>query len=152
MLNPDVAAFIEGGQSIHLGTRNQALESFGVRVIAATVDADRTHVTAYLLQKVSHTTIENLATNGQAALCFGRPSDDHACQVKGTFVDARAVAADERAMIEAQRDRLLQQFALIGLPRELVAGWPTWPCIAVRLKVTAVFNQTPGPGAGAPLL
>jgi hypothetical protein len=29
-------------------------------------------------------------------------------------------------------------------------AWVTWPAVAIRLRATAVFNQTPGPDAGAP--
>jgi Pyridoxamine 5'-phosphate oxidase len=151
MLPPDTVDFLEAGQSIHLATRNHANEPSGTRVVAARVDADRTHVTLFLLQRASATALENLRANGQAAACFGRPTDDHACQIKGTFVEERRVTDDDRQVIDAQRELLLRQLETIGIPRILVTGWPMWPCVAVRIKVTALFNQTPGPGAGAPL-
>jgi hypothetical protein len=40
---------------------------------------------------------------------------------------------------------------MLGLPRIATDGWVTWPCTAIRLRVQAVFDQTPGPGAGAQL-
>jgi hypothetical protein len=30
-------------------------------------------------------------------------------------------------------------------------SWQVWPCVAVRVRVTALFDQTPGPGAGQAL-
>ena len=88
---------------------------------------------------------------GQAALCFARPVDDHACQVKGTYVEARSATKAERAIVDAQWDQSLRQLEQIGIPRQLWAGYAVWPCVAVRVRVTEVFDQTPGPGAGARL-
>jgi hypothetical protein len=152
MLTLEVVAFIEGGQCIHIGTRDRDLESTGMLVIAAVVDSDLTHVTAFLPKAGSEEVLANLETNGQAALCFGRPVDEHACQVKGVFVDARPAAKKERAAIEAQWEQSLKQLEQIGQPRQLRMGYPLWPCVAVRLRATQVFNQTPGPGAGALLI
>jgi len=30
-------------------------------------------------------------------------------------------------------------------------AWVTWPAVAIRVRANALFNQTPGPGAGAPI-
>ena len=40
---------------------------------------------------------------------------------------------------------------MVGLPRVATDGWVMWPAVAVRFRVNALFDQTPGPGAGAPL-
>jgi hypothetical protein len=50
-----------------------------------------------------------------------------------------------------QWNRYLQSLERIGIPRASLLGWVTWPAIAVRLRATAIFNQTPGPDAGAAL-
>ena len=151
MLTPDVASFLEGGQCIHLGTRSDALEPGGVIVVAVSVDADRSHVTAFVPKVGSHEVLANLRTNRQAAVCFARPVDDRACQVKGTYVEARSATKKERALVEAQWEESLRQLEQIGIPRQLWAGYAVWPCLAVRVRVTEVFDQTPGPGAGARL-
>jgi hypothetical protein len=52
-------------------------------------------------------------------------------------------------VVQAQWDRWLDRLASIGLPRPTFANYLTWPCVAIRLRVNAIFNQTPGPGAGA---
>jgi len=151
MLNPEVAVFIQGGQDIRVATCNARLEPIGCRVVAAVVDAGGTHVTAFLPERSAMAMLENLEANPEAALCFGRPTDDRACQVKGRFVGARPATDAERAIIEAQLALLGQQMAMIAIPEVAFAGWVHWPAVAVTIKVTAVFNQTPGPGAGAPL-
>jgi hypothetical protein len=151
MLSPESVAFIEGGQCIYIGTRNDELESTGVIVIAALVDPDRTHVTAFLPKTGSEEVLANLEANGQAALCFARPVDDHSCQVKGVFVSARPATKKERAIVEAQWEQSLRQLEQISIPRVLWAGYSAWPCVAVCVRATALFDQTPGPGAGAPV-
>ena len=95
--------------------------------------------------------LSDLESNGQAALVFARPPDERACQVKGTFTSARPASEAERAGVEAQWDRWRDRLASIGVARATLEPWITWPCTAIRVRVTAIFNQTPGPNAGAPL-
>ena len=93
MILAELAAFLEGGISIHIATRDERLEPNGARVAAVTVDADGTHITAYVPTIAARSIVDDLEANRQVALGFGRPSDDRACQVKGVFVSA-GVAAD----------------------------------------------------------
>ena len=151
MIATELAEFLEGGVSIHIATRNGAREPNGARVGAVKVDADRTHVTAYLAKIVSGPILADLEANPQVALGFGRPTDDRACQIKGEFVNARAAAAAERKLIARQWEAFLASLAYIGFPAKATEGWTTWPAVAIRVRVTALFSQTPGPGAGAPM-
>jgi hypothetical protein len=120
-------------------------------VAAVTVDADGTHITAYVPNVASERILAHLQENRQAALCFGRPTDDRACQVKGEFVEARPASASERTEVDRQWKGFLENVGQIGFPAKITESWATWPAIAVRLRVTALFSQTPGPGAGAPM-
>jgi hypothetical protein len=151
MLNPTLAAFLQEGLGIHVGTRNERLEPNGARGIAVTVEPDGAHLVVYVADVAAARLLPDLAANGQAAVSFGRPVDDRACQVKGELVSVRPAAPDEREMIRAQFDGFLANLELIGIPRAGAANWVTWPAVAIRLKATAVFEQTPGPAAGTPL-
>ena len=151
MIDTELAGFLQEGIGIQLGTRNAELEPDGVRVVAVTVEDDGIHLVAHVpAVSVSHV-LPDLETNGFAALVFARPPDERSCQVKGTFAGARPSTDDERAVVQAQWDRWLDRLATIGLPRPAFEHWTTWPCVAIRVRVTAIFNQTPGPGAGARL-
>jgi hypothetical protein len=151
VISSDLAAFLESGISIHIATRAEGLEPNGARVAAVAVDADGTHVTAYIPAIAAGPVIADLEAHRQAALGFGRPSDDRACQVKGIFVGARKASDRERTLIDRQWVAFLADLAHIGFPGQATDGWATWPSVAIRLRVTATFSQTPGPGAGAPL-
>ncbi len=151
MIDVELAAFLQEGIAIQLGTRNDRLEPNGVRVVAVTVDVDGRHLVAYVPDAAVSQVLPDLESNGQAALVFARPPDERACQVKGTFTSARPASDAEREGVEAQWDRWLDRLASIGVARPTLEPWITWPCTAIRLRVTAIFNQTPGPNAGAPL-
>ena len=151
MIDREFAAFLEEGIAIQLGTRNERLEPNGVRVIAVKVDDDGVHLTAYVTKAAAPRVLPDLKSNGQAALVFARPPDERACQLKGIFAGVRAATAADKRFVLDQADRWLARLESIGYPRAAWENWGVWPCVAIRVRVTALFNQTPGPNAGAAL-
>ncbi len=151
MMDTELASFLQEGIGIFLGTRNERLEPNGTRVVAVRVEGDGLHVVAFVPAGESREVLADLEANRQAALVFARPPDERACQLKGLFAGAHPAREEERAMVEAQWHRWLERLTTIGYPHETFAHWTTWPCMAIRVRVQAIFNQTPGPGAGAPL-
>jgi hypothetical protein len=148
MLDRTLAAFLEEGVGIHIGTRNERFEPNGARALAAIVEADGRELVVYLAEVAAARLLPDLQTNGQAAVSFGRPVDDRACQVKGELVSVRRAEPHEREQIRRQFESFLDNLEHIGIPRAGGASWITWPAVAVRLRATAVFEQTPGPDAG----
>jgi hypothetical protein len=151
MIDTELAAFLEEGIAIQIGTRNARLEPNGARVVAVAVVPDGRHLVAYVPQAAASQVLPDLESNGQAALVFARPPDERACQVKGTFVDARPATDGERTAVLGQWERWLDRLASIGYPRATSEHWIVWPCVAVRVRVRAIFDQTPGPNAGIAL-
>jgi len=151
MITRELAGFLEQGIAIQLGTRNDRLEPTGVRVTAVRVDDDGTHLVAYLPAEAAPQVLPDLEGNGQATLVFARPPDERACQVKGVCTGVAPAAEADRPFVAAQWDRWLDRLESIGYPRAATEYLPNWPSVAVRLRITALFNQTPGPGAGAAL-
>jgi hypothetical protein len=148
MIDRELAAFLQEGLGIHLGTRNKRLEPNGARAIAVKVEDDGVHVVVYVAKVAAARVLPDLESNGQAAVTFGRPIDERDCLVKGAFVGVRAAKATERSEIAAQFERFRDQLEAIGIPRVGSSRWITWPAVAIRLKATAIFNQTPGAEAG----
>ncbi len=60
------------------------------------IDDDRAHIVVYLAEVAAKRVLPDLEANGQAAVSFGRPIDDKACQIKGTFVSSRVARPEER--------------------------------------------------------
>jgi hypothetical protein len=149
MIGPELAAFLEQGVGIHIGTRNELLHPNGARAVAAKVDGGGSQLVVYVPEIAADRLRRDLESNGQAAVVFGRPEDERSCQVKGVFVDIRSATESERPMLEQQWNGFLGQLEMIGIPRVSASNWITWPAVAIRLKVTTIFEQTPGPQAGA---
>lgn len=151
MINGALAAFLQEGLGVYVGTRNAALEPSGARGIAVTVEEGGTHIVVYVADIAAGRILPHLEANGQIAVSVGRPRDDRACQVKGVFAAARAADDAERDRVLAQWEGFRSALEYIGISRQVTSGWVAWPAVAVRLKVTAVFEQTPGPSAGTPI-
>lgn len=151
MIDEALAGFLQEGLGIHLGTRDQRLAPNGARALAARVETGGAELAVYLARVAARRLLPDLEANGQAAVVFARPRDDRACQVKGTFLGVRRVRESERAAVTAQWHGFLTNLETIGIPRATLQQWATWPLVAVRLRVTAVFEQTPGPAAGTQL-
>ena len=152
MLDKSLTEFLEQGLAIHIGTRNAALRPNGCRVTAVRVEDQGRHLVAFIPTAASPAVLEDLRSNGQAALSMARPTDDRAVQVKGEFVSMRDAGPDEEKFVLGQWQALLAELDLIGLAAlNSTSTWLMWPCVAVKLRVTAVFSQTPGPEAGSVL-
>lgn len=151
MIDRQLAGFLEEGLGINIATRDERLRPGGARAVAVKVEEDGLHLLVYVADIAAARVLPDLQSNRQAAVVFGRPEDDRSCQVKGIFLDARPATDQERPFVDAQWEGFLRQLELIGIPRVASAGWTTWPATAIRLKATALFDQTPGPMAGMPL-
>jgi hypothetical protein len=148
MIDKRLAGFLEGGVGVHIGTRNDALEPNGARAISVEVERDGQHLLVFISDTAARRVLPDLQSNGQAALTFARPTDERACQVKGQFVHVRKVQHHELEHARQQWSDFLDNLEYIGIPRVASRTWIDIPDSAIRLRVTAVFDQTPGPQAG----
>jgi hypothetical protein len=151
MIDQELRAFLEGGVGIHIGSRTADLLPNGARAVAVKVEEDDLHLQVFVPEVSLARVLPDLKANGAAAVVFARPIDDRACQVKGIFAGMRAASPQERPFVEQQWAGFLDKLAQIGIPRTAANGWITWPAAVVRVRATAVFEQTPGPAAGAML-
>jgi hypothetical protein len=151
MIDRRLRTFLEDGVGVHLGTRNGRLEPTGARAVAIQADPDGDHVAIFVAGVAALRVLPDLRSNGQAAVTCARPTDERACQIKGTFVDVRSATTEDRAFMDAQWMLFLDNLEHIGISRRGMTDWVTWPAVVIRLRVTAVFDQTPGQSAGAPL-
>ena len=151
LISDELASFLESGLSINVATRDDELQPDGAMGWAVRVHDDRARLTVFLYEKAARAMLRNLKTHPEVAVALDRPTSHRACQVKGHFVSTRRGKATERAEVERQVDGFFTDLEAIGIPRAMVAGMKIWPCVAIELRVTQLFEQTPGPGAGEPL-
>ena len=122
MIDRALAGFLEEGLSIHIGARDGRLQPSGARAAAVTVEPDGSHILVYVPDLGASRILPDLEATGQAAVSFGRPTDDRASQVKGIVTSIRQAAPDERAIITAQWQGFLERLESIGIPRDITLG------------------------------
>jgi len=145
----DLVSFIESGVSIVVGTRDARLMPECTRAMGARVARERTRITLWLPAATATLSLANLRDNGQLAATFSRPWDHRTVQIKGRQRRAGpAKPADQRA-VERYRSALADELERVGMPRHLTLRLASWPAHAVEVAIDAIFDQTPGPGAGA---
>lgn len=150
-ISDELVEFLQSGLSIVVATRDGDLQPDGAVAWAARVHDDREGLTVFLHEQAAREMLANLAAHPEIALDFDRPTSHRACQVKGVHVATRRARASERALVERQLEAFAGDLEAIGIPRAMTGGGTTWPCTALELRVTQLFEQTPGPGTGEPL-
>lgn len=147
----DLAAFLESGIAIVAATRDGDLQADGAVAWAARVHDDRMTLSVYFFEQAARDMLRNLERHPEIAIDFDKPTTHRACQVKGRYVGSRPAEDGERPFVERQVEAFAAELEGIGIRRAVAAAWRTWPCVAIDLAVTHLFEQTPFPGTGEPL-
>ena len=150
LISAELAAFIEAGVSILVGSRDAGLAPECLRAIGARVE-DAAELTVFLPAATARATVTNLLDNGRIAVCFSQIADHQTRQLKGRVVSIALADDASRATVDRYRRAIAQELAAVGLPQHLTFRIHHWPCWAVRFRVDDLFDQTPGPDAGARL-
>jgi len=146
-----LVSFLEGGNSLLVGTRDAQRMPHVARAVGLRVAGDRAHFTVFLPEGPAHRALRDLESVPLIAITASEPPTHRTIQVKGKVLALRTPDASERAWVEGYPERLASVVAYAGLARATVMRLNVWPARAVDVELTEVFNQTPGPKAGAPL-
>jgi hypothetical protein len=152
-LIPDEAAsMITAGRcSMVVGTRDARLEPHFVRALGAAVHDDRAQLTFFVPRVLAAPVIRDLEDNGRIAFQLVDAPTFHAFQLKGRLVAHRDASPDEEALQLAYRESMAAAARSVGIPDGHWLYYVYNPAVAITFRVEEVFNQTPGPGAGAPI-
>lgn len=151
MISKELQEFLESGVSVLVGTRDRLLVPEAIRGFGLRVEADGRELVVFVPRAWSERTLANLRDNGRLAVAAARPSDHRSVQVKGSLLGIVACGDAERVALESYRELLVRDFGAIGFPPRVLHRLNAWPADAVRMRVEALFEQTPGPRAGAPI-
>jgi hypothetical protein len=139
----------DGGTSVLVGSADSNAVPACCRGIAVSTDSTLSRATVYVPVATSRDVIANAATTRRLAVMITRVVEHLGIQLKGSVEAIRMAGAEEGPFVR----RRLQEFAEvvdeIGLPRRIFLGVSHWPAFAVEITVEEVFDQTPGPRAGA---
>ena len=151
MITPELAAFIESGISVLVGTRDARLRPDCVRGAGVRADPEAGTLSVFLPAASSERALANLADNRRIAVTVTRAIDHRSLQVKGGALEVRPATAEERQEIARYLELLAVDWGHVGVPRQATKSMNHWPAFLVTLRCEALFEQTPGPGAGSPL-
>lgn len=154
LIDEELAAFLQGGVSVHVASRGPTNVPNLVRGIGCRVSPDRRQVTAFVLASQCGALLAEIAMNGAIAFVGSLPSTHRTVQLKGTDARTGAPVAGDEALVARQRAALVEDLVSVGYPPEMpraLLGGDWSEAVAITFTPSAAFVQTPGPGAGTPL-
>jgi len=148
------AAFVQGPVSVIVATRDADLVPDVVRGCGCRVSRDRRQVTVLVEPGRASPVMENLAANGMIAVTFSQPSSHRTIQLKGTDARIVRVTAADRAAALQHLHAWAADLHRIGFEARFAAALHggSGELAAIRFTPSAVYQQTPGPGAGQPIV
>jgi hypothetical protein len=152
LLSPDNLAFIQKGVSINVASRDVRRVPSLTRALSCRVDADGQRLRIALSRSQSSDLLRDIEKSGAIAVVFTEPSTHRTLQIKGA--DAGEVTADtaDRACLEHTRAAFGAEIGKLGFDAAFNTRlFQLAPDDLVVLAFTpqTVFQQTPGPNAGA---
>jgi hypothetical protein len=152
MLDPQrIRRCLEAGTSVLVGTVDTRGIPSCCRASAITSDDELKTVAIYLPIATSQQIIKDIATTHRVAVASTQVIEHVSIQLKGTANTARLARDDEAALVEQRYRAFADVLFKIGLPRRLTQSVVHWPAFVVEMRVEEIFEQTPGPNAGARL-
>jgi hypothetical protein len=120
--------------------------AWGARVLSGGTDL------RVLVPSDDPVTLANLAATGAVAVTGADVPTFASVQCKGHALAVEPATAGDRARFSRYRAELARSINEVdGHPVELVTRLAPADVVAVTARVEAMFDQTPGPAAGAPL-
>jgi hypothetical protein len=151
MLDPRFRHCLEAGASVLVATVDAEGTPSCCRAVALKSDDDLKTVEVYLPIATSQRAIQDIATTHRLAVAATLIVEHVSIQLKGTANTARLARDDEMTLVEERLEAFADVLDGVGVPRRLTRSIAHWPAFVVEMRVEEVFEQTPGPNAGARL-
>jgi len=150
MLDPQkLQRFVEGGISVFVGTVDADKIPTTCRAIALTTKDNFETVTVYVPAATAQETIANVATTRRVAIAATEPLSHGSIQIKGVSLGVRLAPPSDEQFVRSRLHQFADALDQFGQPRRVTHRIAHWPAFAIEVSVEQVFDQTPGPKAGA---
>ena len=154
VLNGKWAAFIQGGVSLVVASRDANNVPTLARALGCRVSPNRQKITFILQGLQAESLIASVRSTGAVAAVFTQPSTHTSLQLKGAEAKSGVVRASDLDVVKRSTEAFIADIVPLGYSEELMRAL-LWcdPKDLVSLTFTpvAAFLQTPGPRAGEPL-
>jgi hypothetical protein len=150
VLSPETAALLEGGCALIVGSADRdkvphAARGWGITVLSRDPIELRLLVDAH-----DPIALANLVPEAKIAITGGDVATLHSIQLKGTVRATEPGTDDDRARAARYADEFFADVGRTdGTPRELMTRLLALDVVACTVHVDELYDQTPGPGAGA---
>jgi hypothetical protein len=149
MISTNLVEFLNGPVVLLVGTRDENMRPSGAYAFGCVTDAENDIVTFFLPNVEGEAILRDLKQNGKVALTAVEGISHLTYQFKGTALETRPVSENEKGLQDAYRETVIAHYLQKGVP-EGYFGWMVYnPSTAVTFRVEEIFDQTPGPAAGA---
>ena len=150
MIGKAVQDLLESGCGLIVATVSADGEPRAARAWAADVVDASTGRVRVLLEADDPVTVSNLTETGALAVTGGDVRTLQSVQVKGAVVAVESITGADLARVDRHAEVF---FANVhetdGTPMELLERMLPASMVACVLQVSEVYDQSPGPGAGA---
>ena len=148
---PDIRELVRQGVAVVVATRAQDLRPAITRAWGPQLTDDGRRLTLCVEAPEGSATNANLIAGATFAATLSRPSTYSTVQLKGPLVDCHTPVAADLERVAAHLDAFLLDASTVGLDPVIGRRMAGPGLMTVVMEVTERYNQTPGPGAGAPL-
>ena len=143
--------FLRGPVAIVVATRDAARRPHVVRGYAAGLSEDGTRVTVHVPAAQSRAVLVAVGETGTMAVVLSRVRDYKTYQIKGIDAEIGPTVPGDAPRLAAYWDGFRDELEKIGLSRGATRGLVFEEFVQLTFTSTALFAQTPGPGAGRQL-
>ncbi len=150
MIDEALTAFLERGCAMIVGTVSadgapHAQRAWGCRVLGPTV-------VRLLIDERDQEIRSHLDAGGRIAVTAADVRTLQAVQIKGQVTEVACPTADDLERCDHHNDELLDDIEQTDFfPRQVTGRMVPPGYVVAVVTVDEVFDQTPGPGAGAPV-
>jgi hypothetical protein len=149
-LEAGTVAFLEGKAAMIVGVVDAHGWPLATRAWALGVlDRDEGRI-RLILDAADAEPLAHLAGGGSLALTVADVPTLDSCQVKGTVDRFEPVTDDDLDRVDVHSHAVFTDIANVDrIPYDLIARIKPRSFVACEMTVTEIYDQTPGPGAGA---
>jgi hypothetical protein len=148
-MDEDLAHWEQIGVAAVAASRDAQLRPQVVRAWGLKFASDRASATICVGAGRDSQTLANLQDNGAISVTMVIPSTYRMIQMKGRATAIAEPTAEQLARVEAHAAAFADEVMPLGLTAEQARRFVHHELTAVTFSVAEVYDQTPGPGAGA---
>lgn len=155
LLTPAITGFIEsGGVSLYVAGCSAQLRPRATRAFGCRVSPESGAVTTWVSRPAAPALLDDISGNGRLALVVSHIESCKTFQLKAVDAEVALLEAADHVRIAVYHDAFIEQAVEMGYPEPMLRSMMQYrldQIAAIVFTPSAVFAQTPGPGAGAPV-